>query len=139
MRLFLAVLLAPPLATIPGMILGTIMRGWVPKLSDLPLVVVLYVPFGYVGALLLGLPIHMLLRRRGWTNWPTYAVLGSVIASLVAAVPALTGGLEPVATDWIAVVATGALAGLIFRGFVGPQSNLGMQRAVPRPVAGPDR
>jgi hypothetical protein len=122
MRLLYAVLISP-LAAWPAMFVVAALGSRHTKLSDFLLFVV-YLPFAYAAALIVGVPVHLFLRRRGISAWWLYACLGGAAASLVSAVSiALMPGLSASTSDWVAVCAAGVTSGLLFRALVGPESN----------------
>jgi hypothetical protein len=53
----------------------------------------LLVPFGYVGALVIGLPIYLVLQRRGNHGLGAYLALGALIGVVVVAVMSTAEGL----------------------------------------------
>ena len=119
MRVVLAVLLAP-LSVVPIMMVGALFRGWKPAWGDL-LILMIYVPFAYLGAIVCGLPLHFLLRRKRVTARSVYVLLAIAIALLVWDLVALDHSSVP--TDWLAVCVAGGVAGFLFRAIVGPKSD----------------
>ena len=122
-RVAMALLFAP-LATMPAMCVGALMRGhgmtfeW----DELLVMCGVYLPFAYAAALVIGLPLHIWMRRSYRDGWWGYALAGGAIAYLVACIPGL--GTFATATDRIACALAGVLAGLSFRAIVGPATSL---------------
>ena len=121
MRLLRAVLISP-LAAWPAMFVGATLGSRHTELTDFLLFVV-YLPFAYAGAVLVGVPVHLFLRRRTVSAWWIYACLGGAAASLVTGITlALIPDLTVLAADWAAVWLAGLTSGLLFRVLVGPET-----------------
>jgi hypothetical protein len=107
------------------------------------LLFVIYLPFAYAGAIICGLPVHLVLRRHGLTSWGYYAVCGVIIAAFVATVWLRTSQFslwgDHGASDWPAISSAGLASALVFRAIVGPESNSRLQRTALRAAADPKR
>jgi hypothetical protein len=128
-RLLLAVLLAP-LVTVPAMLTAVFVRE--PRLvheADAWRVVTLsYLPWAYAAAIVVGLPLHLWLRRSN-RRWPWYAVTGMTVAVIAGAIVGTLVGGTPNVSDWIAVAAAGFLGGLLFRDIAGPARGGRLERS----------
>jgi hypothetical protein len=98
------------------MAFGAFLKGGLRDWQDLPFVLI-YVPFAYAGAILFGIPLHLVFERRGWMSTALYAAAGGLVALIVAAcVFVLMGTGAPfVLMEWLPVAAAGVISGLSFR------------------------
>ena len=122
-RVLLALLLGSLSALIPvtiGVLLETGSKEWIPIFWYVGAVAFTLLSFVYL--LLILLPIHLLLARKGWNWWWIHVLFGGVFAAVAGiGFDWFTGGWSPW-SEYLWVVSVGMLSSFTFWAILRPRS-----------------
>jgi hypothetical protein len=128
-RRVVSFLIAPLVAGVPGAVLEFASHGRVPtSAADFLLVLVFVSRFGFVAAVIGGIPAFLLLKHYSRLTFLSVALLGAALGACVAIWVSLA--VAPVQAGWslIYIVLPGAVAGAVFWWLGGWPSNPSLKR-----------
>jgi hypothetical protein len=110
----LAAVATGTICAVPPMMIGAILRGASPSVSELPVFFAVYGPFALLALVVIGLPVHYFLYRSRWHHPAVYSIMGVVAGCTVGAVMGAELELNVLPGDLVACSVSGMAGGLAF-------------------------